>query len=298
MRKNKKILLSLLLAIIGGAALVIVVVFLAVSILNADLYGRSTELRTVYGWPGFSKQPQSPEIKVRLVIHRLLPDENAAELSLISEMNPSELAKLSLQLDKTLTISAHDGSALQPFDLGGSIVIPVDPQKYKSSTIESERFRLPTLSSVAGFPFDDIQFYVPVYVKGSNGLDYGFQLEIQKAFPGRILETDLKSGSTPLVVLRRSPLEKGLVIASSLIFLIVCGLVVAKLFASSKGFTGLEQVLAFAGFLIACGEFRSFLDVPKTSGTSALEILVFVLPMSMLAIGFAWTTLRGSTEPA
>jgi hypothetical protein len=270
---------------------VIVLGILIVSVLNYDLYGRSDELKTVYGWPDFPRGPNTPEITVRIVIHRLLEDENSAELSAIVEMDPSELTKLAKQHDETLTILVRDGSSMQPFDLGASIIIPVDPVKYRSKSIESERFRLPILPSIGGFPFDDVSLYIPVYVHGSNGLDYDFHLEIQKAFPGRLLETGLNRGETPRVVLSRSPLQKTLVMATSVIFLLVCVVVATKLFSKSTNFSGLEQILAVAAFLVACGEFRNFLDVPKT-GTSALEIAIFVIPMSVLALGFALTTIR------
>ena len=291
LRPARRFALPALAAVLVLAACVVIPVLL-LSVFNADFYGRMIELKTVEGWPGFPKSASSPEITVRVVIHRLIPDENSAELSAIVSMNPGELPKLVQQNDKTLTVTVRDGSSMQPYDLGGSIVLPVDSAKYKVTATESERFRLPTLSSVSGFPFDDSRLYIPVYVHGSGGLDYPFRLEIQKAFPGRILEASLRHGETPLVVFKRSPLEQILVMTTSVIFLLICVLVATRLFSKSTKLRGFEEVLALAGFLVASVEFRNSLDVPKALGTSAFEIMIFALPLAILAVGFAAIALR------
>jgi hypothetical protein len=295
-RKNirNSALVSVFIITAGGAAILLVlsVLFVAVAILNSDFYGRNDDLKKVDDWPGYATYPDTPEVTVRVVIHRLVEEENSAEVSAIVVMAPSELAKLQKQGDRTLTVSIKDGSATQPFDLGGSIVIPVDPQQYKSGVIESGRFRLPTLSSLLGFPFDDIILYIPVYVRGSNGIDYQFNLEIQRAFPGRMLEVGLNPHETPKVTLSRPLTEKAVVLVSSVVFMVICIIVAVNLFFNSTNLKAADQIVAVAGFIVACAAFRSFFDAPKKVGTSAFEIVVIVLPIVALASGFALTTLR------
>lgn len=297
MWNRKKVKNSALISVfitLSGAAILLTLffVFVAIPILNSDFYGRNDDLKRVEGWPGYPHNPNTPDVTVRVVIHKLLEEENSAELSAIVVMDPRELAKLQRQGDKTLTVLVKDGSSTLPFELGGSIVVPVDPQQYKSGAIESERFRLPTLSSIAGFPFDDIILYIPVYVRGSNGLDYQFNLEIQRAFPGRLLEVDLKPNETPRVTLRRPLIEKVLVLTSSAVFVIISIIVAVKLFSRSTNLRAADQIVAVAGFIVACAAFRSFFDAPKKVGTSAFEIAIIVLPTLVLAIGFASTILR------
>src|ERR1043166_4900051 len=62
---------------IGGFLLLLI---LAVAILNAELYGRLTETQTV-SWSSAKNQKTDPFIL--LVLHRILPDENIVEVSLI-----------------------------------------------------------------------------------------------------------------------------------------------------------------------------------------------------------------------
>lgn len=285
-----KVTAAVMLALAAAVALAVGFV----SAVNADLAGRSTIIESVAGWPGFPHNSDTPEMTVRLVIHRLVEGENEVEASAVFMMDGSEIAKLTREGVENLTVSVRDGSSIQPGALEQSMLVPlsVDPKGAGRIEVESRVFRLPVSSSVGGFPFDDDELYVPIYVDGSNGITYDFHLEAEKEFPGRILSVGFHKGQTPHIVLSRSRLAKILVVTSAIIFLVIRALVAVRLIVDKSSLTGLEAVLALAGFLIACGEFRAILSVQEAGDTSAFEIGAWLVPMVALATVFCVMAFR------
>lgn len=270
-----------------------IVMILGVAVLNADLYERLTETENL-GQPFASKVSQDNLPALRLVIHRLLPDENAVEASLIATVTGSYLDSLKKMEKTKLTCTIHDASTFQPFALSTAVVIEpkLGQPRLSEISIESERFRLPALPSVNGFPFDDVHVEAIMDVFDTDGYELPHTIEVQKALPGRILQASLQSGRVS-IVLARSWIAKALVLASSVIFIVVCLLVAGHLFSSKTSLRGIEEILAIAGFLVAVGGFRSVLNFPATAGTTALELAVIGLPLVAVALGFAASTFRG-----
>ena len=269
-----------------------------VGILNEDLYGRLTETQDVGPINLTASTSRGPLPKVRLVLHRVLPDENAVEASIVVSLDRSLFESYLKDGEKTVTAYVRDATTIQPIGLASLVTVDSPPKEPGLSEIavESERFRLPVMASMMGYPYDDIRLEQIVYLSGSRGFDYPFDMEVQKALPGRLLRVSIDSGRVS-VVLRRSFIEKTFVILSGVIFLSVCVLVAFKLFSSTTSLSGIDEILAVAGFLLATAEFRSLLDIPRTVGIGVFELAVFGIPLLLLAVGLIMSTLRSDKQP-
>ena len=70
-------------------------------------------------------------------------------------------------------------------------------------------------------------------------------------------------------------------------------IIAAKLFVSSPPLSGLQEILAIAGYLVGAVGFRGLLGVSRTAGGSTLEVLTFGVPFLVLAIGLVASAVRG-----
>jgi len=274
----------LLLLAVSGAILAFVV---GVSVLNADLYGRLRETQSI----GFS-DPQQPS--VLLVVHRLLPEENAVEASIILAVQRGTPVADSVEAGKfKLRVSVYDASGFLPFT--PLSVATLDSSGWRMNTgtqaVTSPRFAIPVSPSINGFPFDDLRLETGIVVESADGLALRYNASVQRAVPGRLLHA---SGTwmQPVVVLTRSPTEKALVLASSAVFLLLSAILAIHLVKRTERTTALEEVLALAGFLLATAGFRDLVGVSRASGTSALEVLVFGVPLLLVTGGMLYSMLR------
>lgn len=297
LRVPKRFLLRSAVLVLILASLIVTMV-LALEVLNADMFERLSESKN------FGRSFGSEDIKLkapvlRLVIHRLLPDENAAEASMVLTADYSLLDDLKKKKEPKLVGVVYDGSGYQPFSLLNTVILEPRFSRlgFSQVSVESERFKLSALPSVSGFPFDDVDIEAIAEVVDTDGFQFPHEFEVQKALPGRILKASLVSGRGS-ILLTRSWTEKSLILTSSAIFVLVCLLVAARLFSARTSLRGIEEILAIAGFVIAAGGFRSLLNFPATAGTTALEVAVLGVPLVALALGFAISTLRGSRDGA
>lgn len=295
--KTKSSLISVGVWLLPACLLGLIVLFVP-PIVNNDMYGRLSEIKTLGHGPASPADPKSLPTG-RLVLHRIVSDENSIEASLILTIDRSLWESFLKEGETRLTLVVHDGSSFQPYALGGSVSLEAHPSEpgLAEISVQSDRFRLPTVPSVSGFPFDDIEIRALVFLRGSSGFVYPFDLEIQKALPGRLLGTSLDHG-VAVITLSRSPTEKALVLTSSGVFLLICIVLAVKLFSTATTLKTLDHILALAGFLIAAGEFRNFLNIPTSSGTTSLEIAIIGVPLALLASLFAISTLRGMRKKA
>jgi hypothetical protein len=269
----------------------------AVTVLNADLYGRLTETQSLgIGNPSVQKQPTGTPT-VRLVLHRVLQDENAVDASIVFIAEGSVVADRYWRDVDGLVAGVHDSSNIQPFFFTSPIKITFSPKSPgdKGVALRSERFQLPFFPSGLGFPFDDIKILVMPYLRDSKGYAYPFKFEVQKALPGRLL-TASGNPLTATIHLSRSPTEKTLVLLGGFVFLFLSGSVVFVFLRSTHGFKHWQELLAFAGYLVGAAGFREMLGVSRAAGVSTFEVVVFGIPLVGLTVGMTVALVRSGRQ--
>ncbi|HYX72956.1 MAG TPA: hypothetical protein VE732_09300 [Nitrososphaera sp.] len=262
-------------------------------VMNSDLYGRLIETQVAQGVGDPAGSREIPT--VRLVLHRLPSDENVVEASIIIITEGGNLVTLIREGKSSIKATVRNGTTYQPFGIQNDVTLDDTSAKAEpgvgSIAVQSERFLLPALPSLGGFPFDDLEIRPIVDVMRDGGHTSHFQLEIQKVLPGRLME--VSNDNIPTIRLTRSITEKSIVVGSSLVFLFLSGILVYGLFAAQRGLTTFEELLGVGGYLIAAAGFRELLGVSRATGTSALEIAVIGIPLMLLAIGVGVSFVRG-----
>ena len=184
------------------------ILFVWVFIANNDLYGRLSETKSLGRLYHTGASADTPVPTARIVLHRVLTDENAVAASVVLTMERRVWESFARLGVKSLRVVLHDGapSSFQSFGLGVTATVAGLPTEQGLNIIgvESDRFRLSALPSVNGFPFDNIEVFAVVYLLADNGAAQECDLEVEKTLPGRLLRASLRGG-TPWMVLTRSP---------------------------------------------------------------------------------------------
>jgi hypothetical protein len=282
-------LASVIALVIGGA---IMLMLLAVGILNSELYGRLTE--TYAPTAPFSKADDDPLI--RLVLYRVIPDENAVEASLLLIVDAeSKLGEDIKGSGSSVKAIVEDGSSSHLYAMTAETTV-MDASTFRhgfaSAIVRSDRFFLPIYPSMGSYPFDDLRMRPMFRMQVDQSSILAFKVEVQKAFPGRLLSVEGDSGIT-LVSLARTPPEKAFIVTASAIFFLLSLTVTIGLFASRRGLTSFEQLIAVAGYLLAAAGFRDLLGVSRVAGTTILEIVILGIPLVLLSFGVAISMYRG-----
>lgn len=272
----------------AAAASGLLLSILGITLLNADLYGRLSESHI------FDAQ-DTEQARLILAIHRLVPDENAAEvtiqLSVPSQPQADLVGSDREWLEGGVNANAYSGSS----EVSKSIRIDsMNRGNAPNLTAVSERFNVPTFPSLYGFPFDDVRIDVSTYIRKSNGVTPPYAFEIQKRLPGRRL-----SGKGNLTVasitLSRPSTERMMVLVSSIVFVSLVAMLAFYLFRRQSG-SPLEEMLGVTSFLIGAAGFREIVGVTRSSGVSVLEIVVFGVPLLLLAYAIMAGALRRSRK--
>jgi hypothetical protein len=275
--------------LIAGVSLLML---LSVGVLNAELYGRLTETQAVGDRNAATNSEKLP--MVRLVLHRMVPDENAVEASIIVVVDSNSLLATEIRSGKThIAAIVRDGSTVLPFAVHSQATLDASAFEEGVSTAaaQSSRFLIPVLPTMGSYPFDDLTMRPIQELRRSDGFSSRFTLEVQKALPGRLLTV---SGDPYIVEigLTRTPVEKAFVVIASLIFFILSLVITVGLFLSPRGLTSLEELVAVAGYLVAAAGFRELLGVSRVAGTSILEFVILGVPLVLLAFGVAVSVYR------
>ena len=188
-------------------------------LVNWDIQGRLTQTATVQT-P--SAKSSVPPPTVRLVIHRLLPDENAVEVSAVLTL-PSETAESLRRSNGASYVRAEirDAFNIQEYFLSTGVNENTDAVEpgFAAASVETQKFDLPFYPSIAGFPFDKVlvRAEITVYLPNHILLERP-TLEVQKAIPGRTMEAK-DDGGFILIALSRGPMEKAFVLLSAGVFI-------------------------------------------------------------------------------
>lgn len=263
---------------------------LIVGILNNELYGRISETEHVPTFNGAS--PSVPTIRV--VLHRVLPEENGVESSIIVVVaNDGEFAVPIRDGKCTLTAEVHDGTTLAPVALGRETVFDRNAFKvgWAMAAVESEIFNLPADSSVGTYPFDDIRLRPMLWLRCHEGGFELFNLEVQKAFAGRELHVSGKNGTAD-ITLSRTAVEKAYILTTACIVFVLSVAIAVALLVASSGLTIIQELIAVASYILAAAGARELLGLPRLQGTSVLEIFVVGVPLLLLAVGAIMSIVR------
>jgi hypothetical protein len=254
-----------------GAYFILAALFMIV--VNADLYGRLSESKD------FDASSHGP--RLIFVIHRILPDENAVEVSLRLVVDRSA-ARDSVQ--NSFKADVGDGSGAVPPFSTTTVTIDSASELVDGRLLSTTpRFSYPTYQSIAGFPFDNVKLVATPRMANNRGPISDFAFEVHKAAAGRVLQA--RGRYTISIALTRSLTEKLMVLGSSCVFLLLVLVLSIQLSKSRSALSALDELFAVAGFLLAAAGFREIVGVSRTSGVSALEVVVFGIPL--IALGFA-----------
>jgi hypothetical protein len=286
--------------VIGGAIVLggIVLLPLAfVGALNSELYGRLTETQTVsFGFLAAETDPL-----VRLVVHKIIPDENAVEASLILMIDGSTELGQEIKIQGVVATAIVEDGSSQHFFAVTAQTPPIDSSAFEPGSswavTRSERFLLPTYPSMGTYPFDDIRFRPMLNVRSTRDGLLRPRVEIQKALPGRLLAVT-EEGGCAVISLTRAPTEKAFVLASSLIFVLISLAVTFGVFFGRSSASSFEQLVAVASYLLAAAGFRELLGVSRVTGTTILEVLILGVPLTLLAIGVGASLFRHYRQTA
>lgn len=280
-----------------GMSGIVLLMLAAVGALNSELSGRLTETQTVALWPS----AVGTDPTVRLVIHRIIPDENAVEASLILVIDlGSELGQEIKNQGVAARAKVEDGSSQHLF------AVTAETQQVDSTSFElgsawavarSGRFLMPTYSSMGTYPYDDVRLRPMLMVRSSRDGLLRARLEVQKALPGRLLAVTEEAGAAT-VTLTRAPTEKAFVLTASLVFVLISLAVTVGIFFSHKTASSFEQLVAVASYLLAAAGFRELLGVSKVPGTTILEILILGVPLALLSLGVGVSLYRHYRQTA
>ena len=284
----------LIAALAAGGVAIVCVVF--VGMLNAELYGRLTETKEVA--TPMRTDKNAPVI--RLIIHKILPDENSVEASVALVVPASsQLASAIKGAKATARAIVEDRSSAQQCGIAAETAI-LDANVFERPTadgvVTSPRFVLPADPSVASYPFDDQKVRPFLTLWTSSGF-FTYKIEVQKALPGRKLFIK-DEGGAPEVSLKRPAIQKAFVLVCSAVFLIVSSAVTAGFLFTRRGLSTLEQIVATASYIVAVAGFRQLLGVDKIVGTTVLEGVIIGVPLVMLCAAVAFSMYCSKQRPS
>ena len=273
-----------------GAALLLMV---STKVLNDDLYARLTQTTSV---PSDLEPPTSTGPTARVVIHRILPDENAVELSVVLSIDSDDPLAIAIKRKQAaLVAEVHDGQAVEHFALVHRSRLDDRNAVAGMAALAapSDRFLLPALPSLSGYPFDDLLIRPMIIVKEETGSWIRFHTEVEKTVPGRLLKAK-EVGGAPEITLTRSTTEKVFVTSGAALFILISLVVAIVLFKTPL--TGIGDLVAVAGYLLATAGVRDLLGISRAAGIGSLEVLVVGLPLLFLALALGASTLAGQRK--
>ncbi len=231
--------------------------------------------------------------RIILVLDKVSREENSVQAHLILLVHSAAAVRLQRQGVSTIRAEVRDASSPYLFGVVNGVTISLDKPPFGGQELTSPVFSLPSYGSVAGFPLDTIHVRPAIQLEDNEhpGIIYPAEVTIVRSFPGRTM-TVKDDGGFPVLTLSRTWIEMYMVGISSAAFVLICLMVSIKLFTQRYGVTGLQELLAMAGFLIAAGEYKSIIGLPSDQGTSAFEIGIFGLPLLFLTIGMAVSAIR------
>ena len=273
--------MRLLTIVMLPACSVFLLLVMIIGLLEFDFYGRYTERKLL-------KKGDKTSPSILIVLHRLVPDENGVDASMILLVSDAATMKAiktgATGLAATVTDGSHSDPALRER-------ITLDREVVTRSgefVVESKHFLLPTEPSLGLYPYDVVSARPTVtLVRLEDGAPLGFSLHAQKALPSRVL--DIEGAS---IMLRRPRIQKYFILIMGVIFWCLAAVVAYELFSASGGLTSFQETLAVAGFLVTIVGFRDLLGFSRLPATGASEVLVIGVPILLVTTGIVMSQIR------
>lgn len=254
-----------------------------------DFYSRISQELTL-------KFEKNSPFKATFVVHKIMTEENLIEASVIVSSRYQDLPQSLSEKNDCLTLVVLDRSltskAIRSFSIDCKQPIIRGFGSQNDLEFETPRFFVASFPSVVGYPFDDVTTLPWFELFSQEGLVTA-TYSVSKTMPGKTLQLTKDRYNFEIKIVRPI-LEKAIVVISSLTFIILTAIVTFKLFSNNVNLSGLQELLAVAGYIVAAASFRDLVGVTHTSGTSALEILIFGAPMVALSLGIAFSTWRST----
>lgn len=266
---------SILLAAVAAAF-----IFLA----NEEYSGRGSQTVVIYD-PRSEKGPV-----VNLIIHEILPEEGAVEAS-VSLTFPATTPPRQPDKAECFILVVGDRSPEQvmmpkkhsfPCTADPAIGIPGG---------QTDRFKLPAYQSVQLFPFDTIVIWPYLNLISLQNDFAEPKYVITKFPPGRTisLKGDWLNWD---IYFERSNNEKISILVSAFLFVSLTILLSWRIIMADSRLSAVQDLVAIASYMIAAVGFRELIGLDRTSGTSAFEIGVFILPLVLLTSGIFFSHIR------
>lgn len=264
----------------------------ALSVAGIVFFGNSEYFERGYQSIVISEPDAEDAVVVRLVIHKIVSDENSVEASAVIEA-PGELTERFLRNPQPcMTLLVDDRSHERLFEPRR---FHFDCTKAAGEAFvfrQTPRFLLPAWQSVEMYPFDKVETW-PLLRLTAGGEMPPTRYVVAKTMSGRILSQE----GTELnwdINLARSTNQKIAIVMAATLFIAIALVAAWKILTAKSATSGLEDVLAVAGFVLAAAGFRNLLGVERLPGTSAFEIAVFLLPLGVLVVSMLIAHVRNA----
>lgn len=287
---------SVILIIALGLSAFWLMATIVLGVLNADFHNRSPQSITLRD----EKYSDPYGLQVKIVVHRLLVEENAVEVSLIVQGQYDMLPKAMKDQAPCLTLLYGDGSdsdsPWKTFDIDcKKIQVPGVADDRISS--ETPQFKLTAFPSVDAYPFDDWEFFPVMTLISRANIGAPAVYSVLRMIPGK--ELKISGNSTDWQIYLQRPLaEKALVLTVGGAFLVLSLLITWRLFSGEIAMSGIQELLTLAGFVVAIASLRDMLGVSRVTGVSIWEVVVIGIPMTALCVGMAYSTLMRMPKKA
>ncbi len=263
-----------------------------VPLANSDFFDRSDDKKILYS------ESENAPLKIEIIIHRALPDENAVEASVGAVIDYDSLPPALKEKEGCVTIGVSDNFSDFYANYSGVLKLNCVQHGELRNTLmtvvsgESALFKLRAVPSVDGYPFDSLMVLPRISIDTADGNVPAAVYLVEKRFSGRSLSVKGRPYNWE-VDLNRSFVEKATVVGISLTFVVLMLLVTVRLFWSRDALTGSQELIAVAGFAIAVSSIHDVLGFSRLVGTSSFEIFTLVLPLVFLAAGIIFSAVRG-----
>ncbi|SAK52645.1 hypothetical protein AWB76_01740 [Caballeronia temeraria] len=283
--------MAILIAALSISAMWLFVAIL-VGVLNADFHNRSPQSITL-------RTEREHHVKVKIIVHKLLVEENAVEVSLLVQGDYAKLPKALQDRDPCYVLVYQDASDQdappKTFNVACKTAhIPGMADDRFSA--ETPPFKLTAYPSVEAYPFDDWEFFPMMTLITQAPVFSGAVFSIERMIPGKELSVSGDAYNWH-IHLQRPAAEKVLVLTVGIAFLLLSLLISWRLFSGHIVLSGIQELLTLAGFVVAIAGLRDMLGVSRVAGVSLWEMAVIGVPMTALCLGMAYSTLRRMAKP-
>ena len=273
-------------------SIVILIVYAQLS--NWDLGNRLAQVMTAPApFPNGPTRTDS-DPKVRLILHKTLPDEDAIEMSMDLNLSGNLVEQMKRDNIRGMEAEIRDATGISDFFLAQRVTVGPNSERLGDNGVSAstEHFEMPFFPSLSGFPFDTTRLLVIVSVKNpAVGYFSPLQIEVVKMLPARVMALSTVGGNLQ-IELSRSPIEKVFVVLGAMVFILLSLTIAGAVFATPEGLSSIEGILAVAGFVLSASGFRDLLGVPKSTGISLFDIVTFGLPFVLLTSSVLTSTVR------